>query len=79
MSILTVVMRICFEYSYGMSSSNYPVVGRDPEIDLERYTVHVNGRDIIDYEKLKQDDSELYKKVLDHEHEVDEQEPGLDV
>jgi len=51
-------------------SSYFPIVGR-ADIDFSKYLVNIQGRDIIDYEKLKKDDVELYKKILQAEHETD--------
>lgn len=50
------------------SSGPYDIVGR-PDIDLSQYTVTVNGREVIDYEKLKNDDYVLYQKLLENEKE----------
>lgn len=50
-------------------SNDYPVVGRSPEIDLELYGKTINGRRVIDYEKLKLGNPLLYEKVLADEHE----------
>lgn len=51
------------------SSLRYPIVGR-PDINLSSYLVTVQGRDVIDYEKLKNDDIELYNQILVVEHEA---------
>ncbi len=50
---------------------DYLVVGRDERVDLERYTVRILGRDIIDYEKLRREDSELYNDIVRGEAESD--------
>ena len=54
---------------------SYPVVGRDPRINLHLYTVLIHGREVIDYEKIKRDDIELYKSILENERIVDRTEP----
>lgn len=41
-----------------------PGVERDQCVDLTKYTVRVHGRDIIDYEKLRVDNPELYKEIV---------------
>jgi hypothetical protein len=48
-----------------------PIVGRDPEIDLEKYLVRIHGRDIVDYEKLRLDDPKLYQILLNREYTED--------
>ena len=50
---------------------HFLVVGRSSDIDLEKYTVHIHGRDIIDYEKLKADEPLLYQQILEQEKEVE--------
>lgn len=52
-------------------SRRYPVVGRSTEINLDKYTTKVLGRTIIDYEKVKREEPDLYRKIIDHEREVD--------
>jgi len=47
----------------------YPIVGRNPHIDLSKYTVRVIGRDVIDYEKIKENEPELYRQILANERE----------
>ena len=49
--------------------SDYPIVGRDEAIDLEKYTVLIHGRRIVDYERLKQEEPELYARILADENE----------
>jgi hypothetical protein len=49
----------------------YPVVGRSGEIDLKKYQTKILGRNVIDYEKVKRDKPELYKKIVDNEREFD--------
>jgi|GEM_PF-3849596 len=51
--------------------SSYPVLGRSSEINLPKYQTKVLGRDVIDYDRLKRDDPDLYKKIVDHEREFD--------
>lgn len=50
-------------------SGHYQITGR-PDINLSKYLVDTQGRSILDYEKLKKDDPELYKKILQAEHEA---------
>lgn len=50
-------------------SRHYPVVGRKPGINFDKYLVRVHGRDIIDYDRLKQDDPALYQQILEEEEE----------
>jgi hypothetical protein len=50
---------------------DHPIVGRDPEIDLEKYLVRVHGRDIIDYEQLRRDNPTLYQTLLNREYAED--------
>lgn len=45
----------------------YPVVGRNGDVDLRVYLTEVNGRQIIDYEKLKMLEPELYQKIIAEE------------
>ncbi|PLS81491.1 hypothetical protein CYG49_01925 [Candidatus Saccharibacteria bacterium] len=45
----------------------YEVTGRNKKIDLNKYTVRILGRDIIDYEKLRLDDPKLYLEIIDQE------------
>lgn len=52
----------------------FPIVGRDQRVDLTKYTVKVHGRDVIDYEKLRVDDPELYKEILAGELEANRRE-----
>jgi hypothetical protein len=52
-------------------SSYYPVVGRDDEINLDKYSIEVLGRRIIDYEKLQREQPELYARILKAEQESD--------
>lgn len=52
----------------------YPVVGRDSRINLHRYMVAVHGRNIIDYEKIRREDFELYKSILEREKQFDKDE-----
>ena len=47
----------------------FPIVGRNPEIDLKKYTVLVHGRYIVDYEQIRLDDPTLYQRILDDERE----------
>lgn len=49
---------------------HYRIVGRDSRIDLDKYTVKVHGRDVIDYEKLQKEDLALYQEILKNEHEA---------
>lgn len=49
-------------------SITYRIVGR-PDIDLSKYVVNINGRGIIDYEKMKNDDPALYNQILADENE----------
>ena len=49
--------------------NDYPIVGRDEAIDLEKYTVVIRGRRIIDYERLKQEEPALYARILAEERE----------
>lgn len=51
------------------NSGAFTIVGRDSRIDLTRYTVTVQGRELIDYEKLKRNDPALYKEILAAENE----------
>lgn len=53
--------------------SSYPIVGRNSHIDLSKYSIRVHGRDIIDYEKLKANEPELYQEILKNEHEENRQ------
>lgn len=50
-------------------SSHYPIIGR-PDVDLSKYLVDVQGRSIIDYEKLEKDNPDLYSSILQAEHEA---------
>lgn len=52
------------------SSGPFPIVGRDGRIDLDKYTVKVHGRDVIDYEKLQKEDPAFYQEILKNEHEA---------
>ena len=52
----------------------FPIVGRDNRIDLTKYIVKVHGRDVIDYEKLRVDDAELYKDIVAGELKADRKE-----
>lgn len=54
-------------------NNTYPIVGRNSHIDLTKYSVRVHGRDVIDYEKLKASEPELYKQVLANEREENRQ------
>lgn len=47
----------------------YPIVGRYPEANLEKYKTLIKGRLIIDYEKIRQLDPVLYQTILDRERE----------
>ena len=47
--------------------NDYPVVGRNNEIDLDEYLVEVHGRKVVDYEKLQREKPELYKRILEDE------------
>lgn len=49
--------------------NEYPVVGRDPDIDLTEYSATVLGRTIVDYEKLKQHEPDLYGRIVENERE----------
>lgn len=53
-------------------SGRYPIVGR-PDVDLSSYLVDLHGRNIIDYEKLKNDDPKLYERILADENEENRQ------
>jgi hypothetical protein len=53
------------------SPKRYPVVGRSSEIDLEKYQMKVLGRNVIDYDKVKRDEPDLYKRIVDQEREFD--------
>ena len=53
------------------SRGPYKIVGRDPRVDLSRYAVTVHGRQVIDYQKLKLEDPELYEEILNNEKEWD--------
>lgn len=48
-----------------------PVVGRDRAIDLDKYTVLIHGRSIVDYDKLRREEPELYSRILREEIESD--------
>ena len=52
-------------------SRTYPIVGRIDDVDLEKYTVVIRGRKIIDYDKIKNEDPELYRKVIENENKPD--------
>lgn len=52
-------------------SGDYPVVGRSDEIDLDNYLIEVRGRQVIDYEALKQREPNLYQRIIEHEKEID--------
>lgn len=56
------------------NTNTYPVIGRHPDIDLAKYIVNIRGRDIINYEKLKNDDPTLYQKIIDQEYERNRQD-----
>ena len=45
----------------------YPIIGRNSHIDLSKYLVRVHGRNVIDYEKLKVNEPELYEQILVNE------------
>lgn len=51
------------------TSNSYPVVGRNSEVDLGKYQTKVLGRNVIDYEKIKHDKPDLYKRIIDYEKE----------
>jgi len=51
------------------SATGYAVEGRSTEIDIDKYTVRILGREIIDYDKLKSDNPALYHKILNDELE----------
>ena len=53
------------------TSKQYPIVGRIDDTELQKYTVLVHGRAIVDYDKIKRDDPELYKKVIENENRPD--------
>lgn len=53
------------------SDSSLPTVGRDSRADLAKYTVRVLGREIIDYNKIRLEDPELYAEILGNEREAD--------
>lgn len=48
-------------------SKDYPIVGRNNEINLDKYLVVVHGREIIDYDMLKREEPELYARILEEE------------
>ena len=52
-------------------SRTYPIVGRIDDVDLEKYTVVIQVRKIIDYDKIKNEDPELYRKVIENENKPD--------
>ena len=54
-------------------SGIYQIVGR-PDIDLTSYLVIVNGRSIIDYDRIKVENPSLYQELLQLEDEINEQE-----
>ncbi|MCA9347761.1 hypothetical protein KC930_04275 [Candidatus Saccharibacteria bacterium] len=54
-------------------SGNYEIVGR-PDVDLTQYLVIVNGRSIIDYDRIKVENPSLYQELLQLEDEINEQE-----
>ena len=58
---------LCYTKGMNKTSSDYPVVGRNSEINLDKYLVSVHGREIIDYEKLKQEEPDLYSRILEEE------------
>lgn len=45
-------------------NQRFPIVGRDQRVDLNKYTVKIHGRYVIDYEKLRTDDPKLYKEIV---------------
>jgi hypothetical protein len=49
----------------------YPIVGRSTDINLEKYQTKVQGRTVLDYEKVRRDEPDLYKKIIDQEREFD--------
>lgn len=55
-------------------TSRFPIVGRDARVDLTKYAVKIHGRNVIDYEKLKADNPELYKEILANEFEANRRE-----
>lgn len=55
------------EPSRHIRSSVYPTVGRDHRVDLSKYGVVVNGRLVIDYDRLKVDNPSLYEEIVQHE------------
>ncbi len=67
-------------YNYGMTNKKYvpvkysgpfEVVGRDVRIDMSRYTVTVLGRELVDYDKLRRENPQLHKEILDNENRQD--------
>lgn len=52
-----------------IGNGRYEIVGRDSRIDLSRYTVTILGREVVDYEKLKREEPQLYEEILWAEQE----------
>lgn len=48
-------------------SQQYRVVGRNRAVDLSKYTIRLNGRDVVDYDKLRRLEPELYQRILQEE------------
>jgi len=55
-------------------ADTYLVVGRDSGIDLEKYLVTIRGRKILDYEKLRREEPELYWQIIRNEEAANARE-----
>lgn len=62
-------------FSRRQKPNSYPVAGRYPDVDINIYGKTVNGRVIIDYEKLRLDNPLLYEEILARELEAELHDP----
>lgn len=68
-SLFLIVFAQFFKKYFESTPKRYPVVGRNSQIDLVKYQTKVLGRNVIDYEKMKRDEPDLYKRIVDYERE----------
>ena len=53
------------------AGKQYPIVGRIDGINLGKYAVEIQGRKVIDYDKIKREDPLLYKTIIENENKPD--------